>query len=85
MALKEGDKANFRTLLRAARGNHLAVLETTRKADGSYVALLCAVVWNGTDYEITPFAEMLPGDPFEIYTDPSDAIAAGNVMGVGGK
>lgn len=84
MALKDGDKENFRTLLRAARANHLALIETTSKLTGEYRAVIAAIVWNGTDYEITPFGHLCPGDPLQTYTDPSQAIADGNVIGAVG-
>lgn len=74
MALLEGDRANFETLMRAVRSGHLALVESKRTSDGSYVALLAAVHQEspGGDFVITPFAEMARGNPYELYEDPSD-------------
>lgn len=77
MALKQGDKANFRTLLRAARAGHLGLVETTDKATGEYRALLCAIVWDGEHYQVTPFGHMVTGDPNDIYTDPGAELDKG--------
>lgn len=74
MALKRGDRANFKTLLRAARANALALVESTDAETGEYRALICAIVFDGQDYCITPFGHLATADPFEQYTDPSVAL-----------
>lgn len=67
MAIKEGYRANFDTILRAARNNDLALIEAKRDSDGKEVVLLCAVASDEEEYNITPFAEMCSGNPFEDY------------------
>lgn len=71
MALKPGDRTNFNTMLRAHSENALALVES-RDKDGRYVALVCAMQENedGTISPI-PFAEMIRGNPFELYADPT--------------
>lgn len=65
MALNEIDKANFQTLLDAARNGDLALRECTR--DGEYRAVICAVNTDGETYDFIPLGEMVNGDPYEIY------------------
>lgn len=73
MALQEGDKANFETLLKAAKKGHLALVQSKRVSDGSYVALLAAVYREhpGGEFIIVPLGEMAAGNPYELYEDPS--------------
>ena len=72
MALRVGDKANFETLLRAARHGNLALVESRRVRDGSYVALLAAITMDQAgSFVVTPFAELPDGNPFELYEDPT--------------
>ena len=70
--LGKGDRANFNTLLRAARGGHLALVSAIRKADQAPVALVCAMQRND-DQTITPvpFAVLVEGNPFELFEDPT--------------
>lgn len=63
-------KSNFETLSRAIRSNDAALVECTRKSDGATVVMLCAVAFDGQEYQITPFAEMCDGNPFEDYEPP---------------
>ena len=66
-------KTNYETLLRAAENGHLALLESTRISDGEQVYLLCGVTppseEDGIHY-LTPFAEMINGNPFKLYEPP---------------
>lgn len=71
MALKKGDRKNFKSLLRAASSGHLALVESTDAKTGEYRALLCAVVFDGSEYVVTPFGHLCTGNPFEDYTDPT--------------
>ena len=68
-------KRNFETIQRADDAGHLALLESHRIADGETVYLICGVMppEEGDDdgtYDITPFAEMIDGNPFELYEPP---------------
>ena len=70
MALQPGDRENFKTLLRAARSGDLALMECSYTAGGSYVAVLCAVGWDGQEYILTPLAKLFSGDPYQEVTPP---------------
>jgi hypothetical protein len=70
--LRQGDRHNFETLLRAAEDGALALVSAIRKADQQAVALVCAMQQNG-DETITPipFAVMVEGNPFELFEAPT--------------
>jgi hypothetical protein len=70
MALRRGDRANFKTLLAAAHVNDLALLSATRKSDGAKVALICAMGSKDGMYYPAPLAVMIEGNPFELFDDP---------------
>ena len=71
-AVTEGYKANFKMLERAFKHGDLALVSAIRKADQQPVALLCAMQTN-KDKTISPIplAEMVSGNPFELYEDPT--------------
>jgi len=76
--LRKWNKANFKTLLRAAASGDLALMEVRRRADGKVVAALCAVGFDPNDgkggtYGITPFAIMVEGNPFDMFDPPDPA------------
>jgi hypothetical protein len=73
--LAKGYKSNFQTLLRAAANGDLALLSAVRKADGKPVALVCAMNVDVDEtgepqYMPAPIAEMISGNPWELYYDP---------------
>ena len=72
MALRQGDKRNFETLLEAATNGDLALVSTIRKADGAKVALLCAMGRDGSDYYPAPLAVMIEGNPYELFENPME-------------
>lgn len=65
-------QSNFRTLERAFSNGDLALVLTIRKSDKKPVAVVCAMQQN-EDETITPIplAEMIDGNPFEMYEDPT--------------
>lgn len=67
----QGHGENLDTLKEVFRNGHAALVGCRRKSDGVVVAMLCAVVRNGSEYGITPFAEMVNGNPFELYDPPA--------------
>jgi len=73
MALRPADRENFQTMLRAAENGDLAIIETRRRSDGSYVAMIAAVYQEvpGGEFIIVPFGEMAADDPYEIYEPPA--------------
>lgn len=70
LSLRDGDKANFKTILKAASNEDLCLISTTRKSDGAKVALVCAMGRDGDDYLPTPLAVMVEGNPYELFNDP---------------
>ena len=70
--LRNGDLANFSTLLRASESNDLALVSSKRKTDGTDVALVCAMQRNADDtITMAPLAVMIEGNPFELFEDPT--------------
>lgn len=74
MALKEADQHNFDTLLRAAANNDLVLVQSKDKETGEYRALLCAKWQDGDLTCLTPLAQMVTGNPFEQYVDPTTCM-----------
>lgn len=72
MAIAPGFKTNMETLATAFEHGDNALVECTRKSDGKTVVLLCAIGFDGVEYQITPFAEMIDGNPFELYNPPEE-------------
>jgi hypothetical protein len=73
--INDHEKTNFNTLLKAAENGDLALVETTRKRGGARVILLCAM--NRDDDGIwrpVPLAELVRGNPFKIYNDPTGGL-----------
>lgn len=66
--MKIGHQKNLDTLASAFASNAACLVECTRKADGATVIMLCTYEYadNGDVY-ITPFAEMVSGNPYEQY------------------
>ena len=71
MAIPESHRKNVNTLTRAANDGRLAAVECRRKSDGKIVTMICAVGNDDGAFTITPFAEMVDGNPFELYEPPS--------------
>jgi hypothetical protein len=63
---------NFHTLCDAFKSNDTCLMECKRKKDGEIVNLICAVHFDGKEYAMTPFAEMVSGNPFDDYYPPAD-------------
>jgi len=63
---------NFKTIQLAAAAGGLAVISAIRIADQQNVFLLATVHKDEDNMVcITPFAEMIDGNPFEMYEDPT--------------
>ena len=72
MAIPEGVKANFNTLLRAAEHGDLALMECKDADTGATRYVICAVSMcpNG-DYAFVPFGHMeSERNPFSAYVPP---------------
>jgi hypothetical protein len=73
MAIPEGYKANFNTMVQAADDGMLALVECTRKADGEKIYVICAVNYNPDEkegYELIPVAKLFDGNPYEEVIPP---------------
>lgn len=70
MAIPEGHKANFNTLLRAAEDGALMLVECTSAVTGAQIFTVCAVERDGADYVFVPLAKMFDGNPYEELNPP---------------
>lgn len=68
--LKEHDRTNFSTLARAFDSGHIALVEVQRVADGAVIGAICTVGYQDGLFELTPFATMVEGNPFELFDPP---------------
>ena len=70
--LPKYQRDNFEEIRRACKNGHLALVSAIRLRDNHPVALVCAMQINA-DKSITPvpFAELIDGNPFELYQDPT--------------
>lgn len=71
MAIPEHSRANFETLVEAAKAGDLALMECTEVATGETRYVLCAVCRDGDNYVMTPFGHLAPGNPYEAYIPPA--------------
>lgn len=71
MAIPEHSRANFETLVKAAKAGDLALMECTEVASGETRYVLCAVGRDGDNYVMTPFGHLAPGNPYEAYIPPA--------------
>ena len=77
MALLEGHKTNFNTLLDAFKAGRVALVECKDAKTGEPVAVLCAVnEEEDAQIGMVPFARMFNGDPYEELIDPFAAEVA---------
>jgi len=63
--IKDGDKKNFDTLYSAADNSDMALMECKYKNGGGYVAVICAVSFDGEFYTMVPMAKMFSGNPYD--------------------
>jgi hypothetical protein len=72
MALKPGDRTNFKTMLKAAGNGHLSLVECTDQKTGEYRAVVCMMGWDETTSEhiMTPVAKLFEGNPYEEISPP---------------
>jgi hypothetical protein len=72
MSLREHHKANFNTMLLAAKNGDLALLDCRDKKTGKQVHVACAVHQEPDgEYHISPFAKLFDGDPYEEVDPPA--------------
>jgi hypothetical protein len=66
----DGYKPNFETLKVAFAREDIALMECQDAKTGEKVAVLCAVGWDGAEYNFVPFARMFDGNPYEQLIPP---------------
>ena len=69
--LQPHDQINFSTLARAFDSGHVVLVEVQRLADGPVVGAICTVGNVDGLYELTPFATMIEGNPFDLFNPPN--------------
>ena len=72
--LTAAERANFETLLSAAKHGVLALVQTYEKDGGKEVALVCALSRDRDQYGIVPLAALVQGDPYELYASPAEDL-----------
>lgn len=75
MAIPDGVRANFDTLLRAAKAGRLALVECQDADTKEPRYVLCAVNHDGADeYQMVPFGHLVSDrDPYTAYIPPEAA------------
>ena len=71
MAIPDYARANFETLISAAKAGDLALMECTEVGSGETRYVLCAVGHDDSAYVMTPFGHLAPGNPYEAYIAPA--------------
>ena len=69
--LKEHDQTNFSILARVFGSGQVALVEVQRMADGAVIGAICTVGHNDGLFELTPFATMVEGNPFDLFNPPN--------------
>ena len=70
MAIPDPVRTNFNTLLRAAGGGNLALMECLDAETQELRYVLCAVGREAGDYVFTPFGHLAAGNPYDTYLPP---------------
>ena len=73
MSIPDHARANFETLLAAARDGNLALMECADAVTGSPRYVICAVGRDDADYVFTPFGHLADGNPYKAYLPPAAA------------
>jgi hypothetical protein len=71
MAIPQGHRANFETLLRAAEQGDLALMECSDAVSGEPRYVICAVGRDRGDFVMTPFGHLHDGNPYDAYVPPA--------------
>ena len=71
MAIANGDKQNFETLLNAAKHDDLALLECQDINTGENRSVLCAVNRSQDGFEFIPLAKLFTVNPYDELRPPT--------------
>jgi hypothetical protein len=83
MSIPDHIRRNFDTLRQAAVDGNLALVECTDAVTGEPRYVLCAVGRDGTEFVLTPFGHLAPGNPFDAYLPPDASRGVSDVRGRG--
>lgn len=72
MAIPDHARTNFNTLMRAAVAGDLALMECLDAASREPRYVLCTVGRDGSEFLVTPFGHLAPGNPYEAYLPPAE-------------
>ena len=70
MAIPKGHAKNFKTMLTAAKHGDLCLVECT-DLNGNPVYTICAVHTANGEFNMTPFAKLFDGNPYEELLPPA--------------
>ena len=70
--ISKGQTANMETLKRAFANGDVALMEVTDSKTGELIDALCAVSFDGKEYQFSPLAFMVRENPFERFTPPME-------------
>lgn len=71
MKLNNAYKADFNTLLQAAKNGHLVLLDCQDKATGQSIPTICALDYDGHEYTFIPLAKLFTGNPYDEMNPPN--------------
>lgn len=72
MAIPEGCRSHFDTLLLASENGDLCLVECYAVGTGQPVYTLCAVNRDAQDVELVPLAKLFAGNPYDELTPPME-------------
>jgi len=72
MAIPEGYKHNFETMMRASENGDLCLAQCRSRKTGEDVFVVCATFMNeDNEVQLVPLAKMFDGNPYEEVDGPS--------------
>lgn len=71
MAIANGHRTNFNTLIEAFENGDVALLECELKSTGEQVAVIVAANRVNDEIEFVPFAMLFNGNPYEFLNPPN--------------
>jgi hypothetical protein len=77
MAIPDGARKNFDTLLRAARDGNLALIDCLDAMTRKPRYVLCAIGRSNGECVMTPFSHLASGNPYDAYLPPGVDDPAG--------
>lgn len=63
---------NFETLKKAFLAGNVCIMDCVEKDTKEHVAAICAMTWDGAEYNFTPFAKFFNYNPYDNLIPPTD-------------